>query len=379
MPRDKLDREFIEGGIDALWCMSKGGEMLPSWTITRYEVDRDVKIGIGFFSDVYKGTWHGCTVVIKWVLHGDPKGANILVHQQAGALRQMAHTCDFVLCAPYAVPLHLTCIGLDAGPKRSEERSGGKVLQYDADSYYQPLSVDLAFWLAWHVPDVVVPHLGPSAAHRAFDAPVSAITVPNRAAFRLAWHVPDVVVPHLGPSAAHRAFDAPVSAITVPNRAAFQLAWDVPDRVVPRLGPSAAHRAFDAPISAITFVDRAASRLAWHVPDMVVSSLGPSAAHHAFDAPMSAVTFPNRVVYKTDWRSVKSRRRPCNPTHSGSHGMYLTWWYPVWVHPLPTAHSTRPSLPSMFPIGQRTNLTGAASNPADVLVIPGVPARMGCT
>ncbi|KAJ7832102.1 hypothetical protein B0H13DRAFT_1915168 [Mycena leptocephala] len=106
----------------------QGREMLPSWTITRYEVDRDVKIGIGFFSDVYKGTWHGCTVVIKWVLHGDHK---------------MAHTCDFVLCAPYAVPLHLTCIGLDAGPKMSEERSGGKVLQYDADSYYQPLSVDL--------------------------------------------------------------------------------------------------------------------------------------------------------------------------------------------------------------------------------------------
>ncbi|KAF7355415.1 Protein kinase domain-containing protein [Mycena sanguinolenta] len=49
MPRDTLDREFIEGGIDALRRMSKGGEMLPSWTITRYEVDRDEKIGIGFF------------------------------------------------------------------------------------------------------------------------------------------------------------------------------------------------------------------------------------------------------------------------------------------------------------------------------------------
>jgi hypothetical protein len=36
MPRDTLDREFIEGGIDALRRMSKGGEMLPSWTITRY-------------------------------------------------------------------------------------------------------------------------------------------------------------------------------------------------------------------------------------------------------------------------------------------------------------------------------------------------------
>ncbi|KAJ6515780.1 hypothetical protein C8R45DRAFT_811380 [Mycena sanguinolenta] len=73
MPRDTLDREFIEGGIDALRRMSKGGEMLPSWTITRYEVDRDVKIGIGFFSDVYKGTWRGRTVAIKCLAETTPR------------------------------------------------------------------------------------------------------------------------------------------------------------------------------------------------------------------------------------------------------------------------------------------------------------------
>ncbi|KAJ7194851.1 hypothetical protein GGX14DRAFT_377636 [Mycena pura] len=70
---DVLDREFIEGGIDALQRISKGGEMLPSWTITRYEVDRDVKIGIGFFSDVYKGTWRGRTVAIKCLVETTPR------------------------------------------------------------------------------------------------------------------------------------------------------------------------------------------------------------------------------------------------------------------------------------------------------------------
>ncbi|KAF8211722.1 hypothetical protein K438DRAFT_1807801 [Mycena galopus ATCC 62051] len=73
MPRDTLDREFIEGGIDALRRMSKGGELLPSWTITRYEVDRDEKIGIGFFSDVYKGTWRGRTVAIKCLAETTPR------------------------------------------------------------------------------------------------------------------------------------------------------------------------------------------------------------------------------------------------------------------------------------------------------------------
>ncbi|KAG6834203.1 hypothetical protein H0H93_011202, partial [Arthromyces matolae] len=44
-----LDREFIESGIDALRRMSRGAGIptssLPPWTITRYEVDREQKIG----------------------------------------------------------------------------------------------------------------------------------------------------------------------------------------------------------------------------------------------------------------------------------------------------------------------------------------------
>ncbi|KAG6809665.1 hypothetical protein H0H93_015613, partial [Arthromyces matolae] len=46
---DTLDREFIESGIDALRRMSRGAGIptssLPPWTITRYEVDREQKIG----------------------------------------------------------------------------------------------------------------------------------------------------------------------------------------------------------------------------------------------------------------------------------------------------------------------------------------------
>ncbi|KAF8528486.1 hypothetical protein BU17DRAFT_37976 [Hysterangium stoloniferum] len=69
-------REFLEGGLDALRRLSgaKGGdESLPPWTITKWEVDREKKIGIGYFSDVYKGTWRGHTVAIKKVAESTPR------------------------------------------------------------------------------------------------------------------------------------------------------------------------------------------------------------------------------------------------------------------------------------------------------------------
>ncbi|PCH42817.1 hypothetical protein WOLCODRAFT_25573 [Wolfiporia cocos MD-104 SS10] len=78
-PRDTLDREFMESGIDALRRLSTAPVALPSWTITRFEVDREEKVGIGFFSDVYRGTWAGRTVAIKVLVEATPK--QLFVHE----------------------------------------------------------------------------------------------------------------------------------------------------------------------------------------------------------------------------------------------------------------------------------------------------------
>ena len=64
--RDTLNQEFIETGISALMRLSKGRDVnLPSWTITKYEINREKQIGMGGFSKVYRGTWNGRTVAIK--------------------------------------------------------------------------------------------------------------------------------------------------------------------------------------------------------------------------------------------------------------------------------------------------------------------------
>lgn len=78
-PKDTLDREFIETGIDALRRLSTIEVSLPSWTITRYEVDREAKIGIGFFSDVYRGTWRNRTVAIKVLAEVSPR--QLFIHE----------------------------------------------------------------------------------------------------------------------------------------------------------------------------------------------------------------------------------------------------------------------------------------------------------
>lgn len=53
------------GNVKGSGAMVGIGESLPPWTITKWEVDRENKIGWGVFSDVYKGTWRGQTVAIK--------------------------------------------------------------------------------------------------------------------------------------------------------------------------------------------------------------------------------------------------------------------------------------------------------------------------
>ena len=70
---DTLDKEFIETGIQALRRLSKDADIgLPSWTITRFEIDLEEKVGVGFFSDVHRGRWRSHTVAVKVLAETTP-------------------------------------------------------------------------------------------------------------------------------------------------------------------------------------------------------------------------------------------------------------------------------------------------------------------
>ncbi|KZV66754.1 kinase-like protein [Peniophora sp. CONT] len=63
---DGFGRQFIMAGIEALVRLSQGTNIsVPSWTITRDEVELKEEIGRGFFSKVYKGQCRGRTVAVK--------------------------------------------------------------------------------------------------------------------------------------------------------------------------------------------------------------------------------------------------------------------------------------------------------------------------
>jgi len=87
--RDALNREFLENGIEALVRMSGHTEFsLPARTITKWEVDREERIGIGFFSDVYKGSWKGIAVAIKTLV---PTAPRELFVREAEVWKSLSH------------------------------------------------------------------------------------------------------------------------------------------------------------------------------------------------------------------------------------------------------------------------------------------------
>ncbi|KAI1781946.1 kinase-like domain-containing protein [Ganoderma leucocontextum] len=80
-PRDTLVREFFENGINVLRRASNQLVPLPSWTITRYEVEPGEKTGEG---SVHMGTWDSHVVAIKELTSTAPK--ELFEHQVSSIL-----------------------------------------------------------------------------------------------------------------------------------------------------------------------------------------------------------------------------------------------------------------------------------------------------
>ncbi|KAF8900160.1 hypothetical protein CPB84DRAFT_1847410 [Gymnopilus junonius] len=68
---DTLHEEFLETGIDAMRRLSARNRS-KLITHTRYEVEVKQRIGMGFFSEVFQGTWKGRTVAIKVLSEATP-------------------------------------------------------------------------------------------------------------------------------------------------------------------------------------------------------------------------------------------------------------------------------------------------------------------
>ncbi|KAL7278404.1 hypothetical protein ACG7TL_007401 [Trametes sanguinea] len=90
-----VEKEFMVAGISLLKRMS-ANVILPSWTITRFELYQGRLIGTGGWANVFEGKWNGHVVAIKVlvaatprelfhkedVVHGDLKGVNVLVNDK---------------------------------------------------------------------------------------------------------------------------------------------------------------------------------------------------------------------------------------------------------------------------------------------------------
>lgn len=64
MELERLEKKFMKAGLDAL-RRNSDQTSFPRWTITQYEINLEQKIGMGFYSDVFRGSWLGRTVAIK--------------------------------------------------------------------------------------------------------------------------------------------------------------------------------------------------------------------------------------------------------------------------------------------------------------------------